>query len=32
MLAGLPGPRRLARLDVRAVGEDVLLQAYVNEP
>ena len=32
MLAGLPRPARLSRLDARSVGEDVLLQAYVHEP
>jgi diaminohydroxyphosphoribosylaminopyrimidine deaminase/5-amino-6-(5-phosphoribosylamino)uracil reductase len=32
MLAGLPHSLRLSRLDARAIGEDVLLQAYVNEP
>jgi diaminohydroxyphosphoribosylaminopyrimidine deaminase/5-amino-6-(5-phosphoribosylamino)uracil reductase len=32
MLAGLPGPLRLTRLEARKVGDDVLLQAYVHEP
>jgi diaminohydroxyphosphoribosylaminopyrimidine deaminase/5-amino-6-(5-phosphoribosylamino)uracil reductase len=32
MLAGLPHPLRLGRLEARAIGEDVLLQGYVNEP
>lgn len=32
MLAGLPGPVELTRLDARSVGDDVLLQAYVHEP
>jgi diaminohydroxyphosphoribosylaminopyrimidine deaminase/5-amino-6-(5-phosphoribosylamino)uracil reductase len=32
MLAGLPAPVRLSRLEARSVGEDVLLQAYVHEP
>lgn len=32
MLAGLPHPIELTRLDVRTVGEDVLLSAYVHEP
>ena len=32
MLAGLPRPLPLDRLEARAVGGDVLLQAYVNEP
>ena len=32
MLAGLPRPLGLTRLESRAVGEDVLLQAYVHEP
>ena len=32
MLAGLPRPVRLSRLEARAIGDDVLLQAYVHEP
>jgi diaminohydroxyphosphoribosylaminopyrimidine deaminase/5-amino-6-(5-phosphoribosylamino)uracil reductase len=32
MLAGLPDPVELRRLQARRVGEDVLLQAYVHEP
>ena len=32
MLAGLPGPVGLSRLDARTVGPDVLVQAYVHEP
>lgn len=32
MLAGLPGPVELTRLDARTVGPDVLLQGYVHEP
>lgn len=32
MLAGLPRPLDVTRLESRAVGEDVLLQAYVHEP
>ncbi|MGZ4353933.1 MAG: RibD family protein, partial [Gaiellaceae bacterium] len=32
LVAALPEPARLARLDARAVGEDVLLSAYVHEP
>jgi len=32
MLAGLPAPERLRRLEARSLGEDVLLQAYVHEP
>ena len=32
MLAGLPGPVELTRLESRPVGEDVLLSAYVHEP
>ena len=32
MLAGLPGPLDLTRLEARAIGDDVLLQAYVHEP
>jgi diaminohydroxyphosphoribosylaminopyrimidine deaminase/5-amino-6-(5-phosphoribosylamino)uracil reductase len=32
MLAGLPGPLDVSRLEARRIGEDVLLQAYVHEP
>jgi diaminohydroxyphosphoribosylaminopyrimidine deaminase/5-amino-6-(5-phosphoribosylamino)uracil reductase len=32
MLAGLPTPLELSRMEARQVGEDVLVQAYVNEP
>jgi diaminohydroxyphosphoribosylaminopyrimidine deaminase / 5-amino-6-(5-phosphoribosylamino)uracil reductase len=32
MLAGLPGQVELTRMDAREVGEDILVQAYVNEP
>ena len=32
MIAGLPGPVELTRLESRPVGEDVLLSAYVHEP
>jgi diaminohydroxyphosphoribosylaminopyrimidine deaminase/5-amino-6-(5-phosphoribosylamino)uracil reductase len=32
MLAGLPGPFELERLEARSVGDDVLLQAYVHAP
>lgn len=32
MLAGLPEPVQLRRLEARAVGEDVLLQGYIHEP
>jgi diaminohydroxyphosphoribosylaminopyrimidine deaminase/5-amino-6-(5-phosphoribosylamino)uracil reductase len=32
MLAGLPGALPLTRLGARAVGDDVLLSAYVHEP
>ena len=32
MLAGLPAPVRLSRLEARSIGEDVLLQGYVHEP
>jgi diaminohydroxyphosphoribosylaminopyrimidine deaminase/5-amino-6-(5-phosphoribosylamino)uracil reductase len=31
-LAGLGDPRSLSRLEARAVGEDVLLTAYLHEP
>jgi diaminohydroxyphosphoribosylaminopyrimidine deaminase/5-amino-6-(5-phosphoribosylamino)uracil reductase len=32
MLAGLPRPLELSRLEARAVGDDVLLQGYLHEP
>jgi diaminohydroxyphosphoribosylaminopyrimidine deaminase/5-amino-6-(5-phosphoribosylamino)uracil reductase len=32
IVAGLPAPTELTRLEARAIGEDVLLQAYVHEP
>jgi diaminohydroxyphosphoribosylaminopyrimidine deaminase / 5-amino-6-(5-phosphoribosylamino)uracil reductase len=32
MLAGLPRPLELTRLEAHGVGEDVLLSAYVHEP
>ena len=32
MLEGLPRPLELSRLEARPIGEDVLLQAYLNEP
>jgi diaminohydroxyphosphoribosylaminopyrimidine deaminase/5-amino-6-(5-phosphoribosylamino)uracil reductase len=32
MLEDLPGPLELSRMEARRVGEDVLIQAYVNEP
>ncbi len=32
MLAGLATPARLTRLTAHAVGDDVLLSAYVHEP
>ena len=32
MLAGLPRPVPLSRLEARAIGADLLLQAYVNGP
>ncbi len=32
LLGDLPGPSRLLHLTSRAVGEDVLLEAYLNEP
>jgi len=32
MLEGLPRPLELLRLEARPIGEDVLLQAYLNEP
>jgi diaminohydroxyphosphoribosylaminopyrimidine deaminase/5-amino-6-(5-phosphoribosylamino)uracil reductase len=32
MVAGLPRPLELSRMDAREIGEDVLVQAYLNEP
>jgi diaminohydroxyphosphoribosylaminopyrimidine deaminase/5-amino-6-(5-phosphoribosylamino)uracil reductase len=32
MVAGLPRPLELTRMDAREIGEDVLVQAYLNEP
>jgi diaminohydroxyphosphoribosylaminopyrimidine deaminase/5-amino-6-(5-phosphoribosylamino)uracil reductase len=32
MLAGLPRPLELSRMEARPVAEDVLIQAYVHEP
>jgi len=32
MVAGLPRPLDLSRMEARAIGEDVLIQAYLNEP
>jgi diaminohydroxyphosphoribosylaminopyrimidine deaminase / 5-amino-6-(5-phosphoribosylamino)uracil reductase len=32
MLAGLPRPLALSRMEARPVGEDVLIQAYIREP
>ncbi len=32
MLEGLPQPLGLKRMETRAIGDDVLLQAYVHEP
>ncbi len=32
VVEGLPEPLRLLRMEARAIGEDVLLQAYVHEP
>ena len=32
MLEGLPRPLELSRLEARPIGDDVLLQAYLNEP
>jgi diaminohydroxyphosphoribosylaminopyrimidine deaminase / 5-amino-6-(5-phosphoribosylamino)uracil reductase len=32
MLEGLPAPLELRRMQARAIGDDVLLQAYVHEP
>jgi diaminohydroxyphosphoribosylaminopyrimidine deaminase/5-amino-6-(5-phosphoribosylamino)uracil reductase len=32
MLEGLPRPLELSRMETRPIGEDVLVQAYLNEP
>ena len=32
MLEGLPGPLELSRMQARPIGEDLLVQAYLNEP
>jgi diaminohydroxyphosphoribosylaminopyrimidine deaminase/5-amino-6-(5-phosphoribosylamino)uracil reductase len=32
MLDGLPRPLELSRMEARPIGEDVLIQAYLNEP
>ena len=32
MLEGMPRPLELARMEARPIGEDVLVQAYLNEP
>ena len=32
MLEGLPRPLELSRLEARPIGDDVLLQGYLNEP
>jgi diaminohydroxyphosphoribosylaminopyrimidine deaminase/5-amino-6-(5-phosphoribosylamino)uracil reductase len=32
VLAGLPRPLELSRLEARAVGDDVLIQGYLHEP
>ena len=32
MLEGLPGPLELTHMEARAIGEDVLIQAYLHEP
>ena len=32
MLEGLPRPLELRRMEARPIGDDVLLQAYLNEP
>ena len=32
MLEGVPRPLELSRMEARRVGEDVLIQAYLNEP
>ena len=32
MLEGMPGPLELSRMEARPIGDDVLIQAYLNEP
>jgi diaminohydroxyphosphoribosylaminopyrimidine deaminase / 5-amino-6-(5-phosphoribosylamino)uracil reductase len=32
MLEGMPRPLELSRMEARPIGEDVLIQAYLNEP
>jgi diaminohydroxyphosphoribosylaminopyrimidine deaminase/5-amino-6-(5-phosphoribosylamino)uracil reductase len=32
MLEGMPRPLELSRMEARPIGDDVLLQAYLNEP
>ena len=32
MLEGMPRPLELSRMEARVIGDDVLLQAYLNEP
>jgi diaminohydroxyphosphoribosylaminopyrimidine deaminase/5-amino-6-(5-phosphoribosylamino)uracil reductase len=32
MLEGLPSPVQLTRMEARPIGEDLLIQAYLNEP
>ena len=32
MLEGMPRPLELSRMTARPIGDDVLLQAYLNEP
>jgi diaminohydroxyphosphoribosylaminopyrimidine deaminase / 5-amino-6-(5-phosphoribosylamino)uracil reductase len=32
MLEGMPRPLELSRMEARPIGEDVLVQAYLNEP
>ena len=32
MLEGMPRPLELCRMEARPIGEDVLIQAYLNEP
>jgi diaminohydroxyphosphoribosylaminopyrimidine deaminase/5-amino-6-(5-phosphoribosylamino)uracil reductase len=32
MLEGMPRPLELGRMEARPIGEDVLIQAYLNEP
>ena len=32
MLEGLPRPLEVTRMEARPIGNDILIQAYLNEP